>query len=1155
MWSACSTFMRIPGALPSLLVLTASLLCLPAMAQAPAQADRVVAVADASARLTISGHVPAWVGSARASDLGAVPDAQAISLMFGISRDPGVQAAFDQLLIDLQNPASPRYHHFLTPQQVGEQFGPTQHDLDSLTTWLTGQGFHVDNVTPGRMFVQATAPAAAVSAALGAPLHSFSMTVGGKSETLQAPTVEPTLPAALASIVATIGGLVDVPMHTDMKIMPPMLNTETNIRGAQALGQTNAVRPDMTLSGGTHFIAPADFTVLYDLAPVYGSGITGTGQKIMIIGGSRLFPQDISLWESDSALGAYTPNYIVPPTLTDPQTTEDDNMAEGTLDFERSYATAPGATIDMVIAANWLTGAVSNQLITYAITTVNDPILSMSFGSCEVNQGQANVLAENTLYAQAAVQGISVFASSGDAGVAACEEQGVTAPAVQTASISDICATGNVTCVGGTEFADTATPSAYWSSGNGTGYESALSYIPEGAWNEPTSTNSQGALIYVVAATGGGPSLYITKPTWQAGTGVPADGHRDVPDVAFSASLHNAYFACLNYSGASCVPNSQGQFTLTGFGGTSASTPSMAGIAALVDQKLGKRQGNLNPTLYAIAASTPAAFHDATPASSLIGSACTTATPSMCNNSNPSPTALTGGIAGYALTTGFDMNTGLGSLDVSKFINAAVAASSLLSATATVTATPSAISTAQTVVFKVTVASTTTGTPTGSVVFTSNGATLATVTLSGGTASTSALSFPTIGTYAIVATYSGDGTFAGVASSSYALVVSATGTTKSNAALTATATALTTAQTVGFSAAITGSGGTPTGTVQFTLDGNAYGVPVMLVGGVATQAPALISVGSHTVTCAYSGDGTFAASTCNTVTLSVTQSNIASTTSLSIVPTTITTTQSTTITVTVAGTNGNPTPTGTVTLQSGTTALAGGTLAGGVASGALSGFALGTYPIVAIYSGDNVYARSTSPVVTLTVINPTIGLVPTAGSIAQTAGGSSTDGVSVTSTNFSGTLTLACLATYTGSGAATDVPGCSFSPSLVNFSGTGTTPSTLTVSSTAASALVGGGVYKAENRRMDLTGLGGAAFAGLMLLCVPRRGRRTVNAVRLMAALLFLAAGLATLSGCGSGGSSGSTSNPGTTKGSYALTISATGSSVSYSTTINLTIQ
>jgi hypothetical protein len=527
----------------------------------------------------------------------------------------------------------------------------------------------------------------------------------------------------------------------------------------------------------------------------------------------------------------------------------------------------------------------------------------------------------------------------------------------------------------------------------------------------------------------------------------------------------------------------------------------------------------------------------------------------MCNNSTPSPTTLTGGLSGYALTTGYDLPTGLGSLDVSKYINAAA---SVVAATVTVTATPTAINTSQTVVLKATVASTTTGTPTGTVVFTSNGATIATVTLSGGVATTSALSFTTPGTDAIIATYSGDTTFL-AATGSYSLVVMASGTTKSTSTLAATATTATAAQTIGLTATIAGSGGTPTGTVQFTLDGAKYGTAVTVSGGTATVAPALFAYGTHAITCAYSGDNTFAASTCNTVTLTI--SSLASSTSITINPSTVGTSGTTTISSMVTSVSGGPTPTGKVTLFNATTnaTYASLSLTNGSVSGTLTvsqvPLAVGTYQLQMVYSGDSAYSASTSPNGTLVVTMPTVSMSANPATLSQNAGGSSSAAVTVTSFSFSGTQSLTCAVTFNGPGTATDIPSCSFSPSTLSFTGSGTLASTLTVYSTAASA-VNGGVYRSENRRLEVTGMGGAAFAGLLLLCLPRRGRRAVKAARLLIAMLFLGAGFVTLSGCGSGGTS---SNPGTTKGSYDVNINANSAigqaaNVGYSTYIPLSI-
>jgi subtilase family serine protease len=188
-------------------------------------------------------------------------------------------------------------------------------------------------------------------------------------------------------------------------------------------------------------------------------------------------------------------------------------------------------------------------------------------------------------------------------------------------------------------------------------------YIPEGAWNEPTATSAS-TTISNLSSTGGGPSTFIAKPTWQTGTGVPADAARDVPDLSFSASMHDGYLSCLSYTGANCST------TFDIFSGTSAAAPSMAGIAALLNQRAGAAQGNLNPLLYRLAASTNSGIQDVTPASSGIA-LCQLNTPSMCNNSIPGPTVGSLGLAGYAVTTGYDQPTGLGSLQVTDFLTAA----------------------------------------------------------------------------------------------------------------------------------------------------------------------------------------------------------------------------------------------------------------------------------------------------------------------------------------------------------------------------------------------------------------------------------------------------------------------------------------------------
>ena len=1088
------------------------------------QQDRVFKTS--AGPLQISGHVPNWATAA--NDRGIVPDSQKIPLILTLSRAPEVEAAFQQLLVDQQNPSSPRYHQWLTPQQVGEQYGPTQHDLDALTAWLTSQGLTVDSIEPSRIFVQVSAPASTVSTALHTSLHSY----GLQSGNLQAPAVEPTLPANLASVVSYIGGLTSVPNHVHSHIVDSAeLAAEAKI--------PSTLKPDYTTSTGYHALLPADFTTIYDLQPAYNSGITGNGYKIAIIGGSQLLAADVANYETLANLKSYSPNTIVPTGQTDPGTSVDD-QTEGMLDFERAYGTAPGAPVDFIIAKNWLNGTVTQQLLQYAIGTVNDPVLSLSFGACEALQTPTYIQSENTLFSTAASQGISVFVSSGDSGVEGCE--GLTSASTLYASISDYCASGFVTCVGGTEFADTASPSTYWSAGNGTGGSSALSYIPEGGWNDPLYSTG----VYRSAASGGGVSTIIPKPSFQKGTGVPADGFRDVPDISFSGSVHNAYVVCQNGSASKgCNPAS---LTYLLIGGTSASAPSMAGVAAMIDQKLGARQGNMNTLLYSLYAAKPAVFHDATPASSGVAS-CTLATPSMCNNSVPqTSSSLTPSLQGYALTTGYDLVTGLGSLDVSAFLTAA----GLPTPTGVVTATPSTINISQTVKLTATFTapSGSSGTPSGTAQFYSNGAVLGSpVTLAGGVATTASLSFAPAATYLITAVYSGDSAFSTTTTPAYSLVVTNPTAVASSSTLAVTpSTAVTTTQAVTYTATVKGAGATPTGTVTFYDAGTLKSTINLSAAGIATYTPGVLAAGSHVITCVYSGDSIYATSSCASVTVVATA--VATATTASVTPSTATAGATPLLGFSVVGAGGTPTGSVAAYLVGTTTALGTVTLANGVASGSLTGFGAGTYTFYGVYSGDATYASSTSNNVTLTITGFGLTSSPTTVTLTSGATAGNTVTAAYTSVNgFVGTIGQTCSLTL-NSGTASIFPTCTLSPTSVTLASGGTASVVATIGTVAPHAVNGG-----LQSSLGLSGraLGGMAFAGLLILVFPGR-RRTLRTWRGLAMALFLAAALFSAGGCGSSSTAAVSTVNGTTKGIYTMTITGTSGTITTSTTTTVVV-
>jgi subtilase family serine protease len=625
------------------------------------QADRIAANPNYGPVVALEQRLPGWTRAANQIAGRAVNLSAPLRVSVILSRDASAQAALDELVANQQNPNSAFYHQWLTPQQVGQFYGPTANDLAAVNSWLTSQGLKIDSVSPSGMIIHASGTMAVVGNAFRTSFGTFAV---GERQRLSA-TSEPSIPAVLGAVIHSVHGLTETQYEPQSRF---------SLRKFPTAGK----RPQVDLGGGVYAILPDDFAVIYDIASVYSGGDKGAAigskaQRIAIIGKSRIVASDISNYESLAGLPSVQPNVVL--AGVDPGVATGANVgyaSEATLDVDRVIGTAPGAQADLVISADSSTEDGVDIAMAYNIDTLRDPIMTISFGSCEAQNGASETDYLNSQFETAASEGISTFVSADDSGVAGCDTPFAAVTAAETpqvASINVLCSSGYVTCVGGTEFNDAFDPSAYWSSTNANnGYESALSYIPEGAWNESSNVNG-GTAVYQVAAGGGGVSAFIAKPSWQTGAGVPGDGFRDVPDVSFTAADHDGYLGCFAAGGGSCVSTSQGT-QITVFSGTSAAAPGMAGIAALLNTKLGEAQGNLNPTLYKLAQSTPVAFHDVTLGTSGV-TGCAASTPSMCNNSTPGESSLTGGLAGYLVGTGYDQATGLGSLDVANFIAAA----------------------------------------------------------------------------------------------------------------------------------------------------------------------------------------------------------------------------------------------------------------------------------------------------------------------------------------------------------------------------------------------------------------------------------------------------------------------------------------------------
>ena len=789
------------------------------------QGDRVLTNAG-NAMTILNGHVPPWALTLNVSAT-PVSVASPLGLILLLRRSPAAEAAFQSMLQAQQTPGNPLYHQRVSPEQLGNLYGPTTNDVAAVTTWAQSQGLTAGAVDPARTTIQITGTVGAIEAALHVQFNLYNVPSGLR----RAPNAEPIIPSALAPVIDSIGGL-------------------TGERSQSSQQSATNPQPAYTGPKGNHVVTPTDFATIYDVSPIYTSGNTGamigsTTQHIAIVARSDVNPTDIQAFAAGIGSTSYHYNVVLP-SGTSPGLTSAQNEAE--TDLERVLGTAPGVTVDLVEGVgtgNGATGAVYDAA-SYAVMTLKDPIVTVSFGDCESDLGSSGTKLFQNLWSVAASNMTSVFVSAGDAGAAECDAHGVAAPPAQALAVNGLCSSAFDTCVGGTEFNDAMNPLQYWSPANDPTTEaSALSYIPEGAWNDPTHPNQTG---YLVSSGGGGVSQFNTEPSWQTGVGVPTDGFRHVPDISFTASpVTDPYYVCLPADACTVVgQSSSSTFKATNTGGTSATAPTMAGVTALLNTAAGAPQGNLDPTIYRLANSAVAGkiFHDVTVASSGVIN-CDVNTPSMCNNSTPGPTTLTGGQPGYLVGTGYDEATGWGSLDIANFIKAAVQPATSLSISSSATA----ISTSQTitVVATLTAASQSLAAPTGSVHFYVNGIAVgSSLALSGESATSSAISFPSAANYTITAVYSGDALYLPSTSDASIILVSSQPPSFTLAA---------SPWTLSFTSGAT-SGNSSTVTVDAA---NNYAGNVVLTCSLSTSSAAnqpTCAVSPATATLALNGSGT-----------------------------------------------------------------------------------------------------------------------------------------------------------------------------------------------------------------------------------------------------------------------------------------------------------
>jgi subtilase family serine protease len=577
----------------------------------------------------------------------APPDLPMERAMLVLKRSPEQQAALDRLMAEQLDKSSPNYHRWLTPGEFGQRFGPSDTDIQTISSWLSSHGFQVNSVAKGRNVIEFSGNASQIKEALHTEIHRYVV----KGEEHWANAGDPQIPAALSPVVA--GPLTLHNFHRK-----PMARNLGQFSRSQATGEVRPVHPEFTFDIGSacglnntcFAVGPADFAAIYHVQQLWSASpaIDGTGQTIAIANDSNINIADAHNFRS--LFGLPTNDPIVMIDGADPGRNGDEIEAD--IDTQWTGAIAKNATIKLVIAANTNSSNGVDLAAQFIVQNHVANILSESFGSCESNLGTSGNQFFNGLWQQAAAQGTTVLVSTGDSGSADCENPSskVTTPQQATTglAVSGIASTPFNTAVGGTDFNQFNAQSTFWNttpttSATGQTQLTAKGYIPEDVWNDSCTNAVYGAAGFstniltncnntmvrpsfiVPVGTGGGMSTVYSKPAWQTAL-TPGDGKRDVPDVSLFAGaglVGSFYVICqqdANTGNAACDLNSPFQ-NFSAVGGTSVSTQAFAGIMALVLQKNSPNAGLglINPILYTLAAAqTPANCNSSGPAASCI---------------------------------------------------------------------------------------------------------------------------------------------------------------------------------------------------------------------------------------------------------------------------------------------------------------------------------------------------------------------------------------------------------------------------------------------------------------------------------------------------------------------------------------------------------
>jgi hypothetical protein len=919
---AKGSFMGLMRLVP-LLVVAYALVCGAAViTQTVGPTVQIINSIDESKLITLKGNTHPFANAK--NDRGRVnPDLPMTDLILVLSRNTEQQTAFDRFVASQYDPESPNFHQWLSPEQVGANFGPSETDVATISNWLSGHGFLVGEVTKDRMSIRFSGTAAQVESTFHTEIHNLEVKgvqhIGNLSD--------PQIPAALAPVVVGVKSLHNFfarPLHRMGSKVSRDHGTGKWLRVVNApagptvgyIAKPLASRPQFGInvpaSGGNSAymvedVSPYDFAIIYNILPLWKAStpIDGTGQTIAIAGTSNIELSDVTTFRSTFGLPAYTssnqPKVVSgnsqPLTVCTSTSSTTlcgiDDLIENSLDVEWAGSIAKGANI--ILVASYPASASDDNLYdseSYIVNNKTASIVNVSYGECELFVGTTGNVQYYNLWQTASAEGIAVFVAAGDGGAAGCDYDGDSIGNPYSAqfglAVNGLASTPYNTAVGGTDLnwcqpgsTTECAAAPYWNSTNAANGSSVIGYVPEVPWNDTCANplavglleqwadgaaangvggvsdpetacnfiyknwqeveNNTGGgangvnLAYYVDTLGGGGgasgcivgdgsnvsscststtstgeangSISLVndgwpKPSWQTGiASIPSDGVRDLPDLAFFASdgllSNSAYLICVSEVSA-CTYAANSEPTAQEVGGTSVSSPAMAGVMALIDQKAGVVQGNPNAELYTLAAkqtysncrsenattSDGCYFNDIDTNTNAVPCdyGATEGDPSETGIDSPDCSVLHKGdligiLSGYSAGAGYDQATGLGSLNIANVVNAWPATAVTGKATVTVTPAQFTLSASSALSVAVSVAAASTGgiTPTGTVTFSGGGYTSSAETLSGGAYS---FAIPanslTAGSDVLTVSYGGDTNYASATGTATVTVTAAT---------------------------------------------------------------------------------------------------------------------------------------------------------------------------------------------------------------------------------------------------------------------------------------------------------------------------------------------------------------------------------------------